>query len=269
MGVHAMPENLLYELRDRVAVLTFNRPERNNALTPAMRDHYFDLLDQCHKDPGVRAIVLTGAGKSFSVGADVQGLKGSGQHTIDRIRQPSRPVHYALSIPKPIVCAINGGCAGVSLVHALCCDVRFAASGTKMTTAFARRGLIAEYGISWLLPRLVGQSKALDLLLSARVVTAEEAERIGLVNAVFPREELLDRAIAYAADLASNCSPASMAAMKRQVYGDFGRSLDEAAAEALEEMVGSFRRPDVKEGAASFIERRQPEFPPYPSSSNE
>ena len=198
-----MPENLLLDVRGPVAVLTFNRPERNNALTPTMRDHYFDLLDQCAADPGIRAIVLTGAGKSFSVGADVEALKSSGQHTVDRIRQPGRPGHYALSIQKPIICAINGGCAGVSLVHALCCDVRFAAVGTKLTTAFARRGLIAEYGISWLLPRLVGQSRSLDLLLSGRVVLADEAQELGLVNAVFPREELLDNAIAYAADLAS------------------------------------------------------------------
>ncbi len=264
-----MPETLQFEMRGRVALLTFDRPERNNALTPAMRDHYFDLLDQCRDDPAVRAVVLTGAGKSFSVGADVQSLKSSGQHTIDRIRQPGRPVHYSLAFPKPLIAAINGACAGVSLVHALCCDIRFAAAGAKLTTAFARRGLIAEYGISWLLPRLVGQSKALDLLLSARVVLAEEAERIGLVNATFPREELLDAALAYADDLAENCSPASLAAIKRQVYGDYTRSLDEASALALEEMVGSFQRPDVKEGAASFIERRKPEFPPYPPPTSE
>ena len=257
-----MPENLLFEKRGRVALLTFNRPERNNALTPAMRDHYFDLLERCRDDDGVRAIVLTGAGKSFSVGADVQSLQSSGEHTIDRIRRLGRPVHFALSIPKPIVCAINGGCAGVSLVHALCCDLRFASENARITTAFARRGLIAEYGISWLLPRLVGQSKALDLLLSARVVTAQEAERIGLVNAVFPRDELMDRVLSYAEDLADNCSPSSMAAIKRQVYADYGRSVDEAAAAALDEMIDSFRRPDVREGAASFIERRRPEFPP-------
>ena len=255
-----MPENLLFELRGRVAVLTFNRPERNNALTPAMRDHYFDLLEQCRDDPAVRAVVLTGAGKSFSVGADVEGLKASGPQTVERILQPSRPVHYALSIPKPIVAAINGGCAGVSLVHALCCDVRFAASGAKLTTAFARRGLVAEYGVSWLLPRLVGQARALDLLLSARVIQAEEAERMGLVNAVFPPAELLDKAVEYASDLAQNCSPASMATIKRQVYGDLERGIDEASTTALEEMVDSFRRPDVKEGAASFLERRNPEF---------
>ena len=262
-----MPEELHFEKHGGVAVLSFNRPERNNAITPAMRDHYFDLLDECRDNSEIRAIVLTGVGKSFSVGADVQGLKTAGQHTIDRILQAGRPVHYPLSIPKPIVCAINGACAGVSFVHALCCDVRFAASGAKMTTAFARRGLIAEYGISWLLPRLVGQSKALDLLLSARVIMAEEAERIGLVNAVFPREELLDQALGYASDLAENCSPASMAAIKKQVYADYGRSIDEAAAEALEEMVESFRRPDVKEGATSFIERRKAEFLPFPVPS--
>lgn len=262
-----MPEELLFEKRGRVALLSFNRPERNNAITPAMRKHYFDLLEECRDDPSVRSVVLTGIGKSFSVGADVQSLKSSGQHTVERIRQQGRPVHYPLSIPKPIVCAINGGCAGVSLVHALCCDVRFAAAGAKMTTAFARRGLIAEYGISWLLPRLIGQSKALDLLLSARIVTAEEAQQIGLVNAVFPKEELLNKAIEYADDLAENCSPASMAVVKRQVYADYAATVDEAAAAALEEMVGSFRRPDVKEGAASFIERRKAEFPPYPAPS--
>ena len=261
-----MPENLLFELRGHVAVLTFNRPERNNALTPAMRDHYFDLLEQCRDDSAVRAIVLTGAGKSFSVGADVAGLKASGPQTVERILQPSRPVHYALSIPKPLIAAINGGCAGVSLVHALCCDVRFAASGAKLTTAFARRGLVAEYGVSWLLPRLVGQARALDLLLSARVIQAEEAERMGLVNAVFPPAELLDKAVDYASDLAQGCSPASMAAIKRQVYGDLERGIDEASARALEEMVESFRRPDVKEGAASFLERRKPEFEPLSPS---
>lgn len=252
------------ERQGPVALLTFNRPERNNALTPRMRDHYFDLLETCRDDPDVRAIVLTGAGKSFSVGADVAGLRSSGQHTIDRILTPARPVHFALSIPKPIICAINGGCAGVSLVHALCCDVRFAARGAKITTAFARRGLIAEYGISWLLPRLVGQSRALDLLMSARVLQAEEAERIGLVNAVFDRDELLVRSLDYARDMAQNCSPASMATIKRQVYTDFGCGLDSAASAALKEMVASFGRPDVKEGAASFIERRAPDFPPLP-----
>ncbi len=196
-------------------------------------------------------------------------MKSSGQHTVDRIRQPGRPVHYALSIQKPIICAINGGCAGVSLVHALCCDVRFAAVGTKLTTAFTRRGLIAEYSISWLLPRLVGQSRSLDLLLSGRVVLADEAQELGLVNAAFPREELLDNAIAYAADLAENCSPTSMAAIKWQVYTDYSHNLDEAVAAALEEMIQSFRRPDVKEGAASFIERRKPEFAPYTTNSDQ
>lgn len=257
-----MPENVLFELRGRVAVLTFNRPERNNALTPAMRDHYFDLLERCRDDSAVRAVVLTGAGKSFSVGADVEGLKASGPQTIERILQPSRPVHYALSIPKPLIAAINGGCAGVSLVHALCCDVRFAASGAKLTTAFARRGLVAEYGVSWLLPRLVGQANALDLLLSARVIQAEEARDIGLVNGVFPQAELLDKAVDYASDLARNCSPASMAVIKRQVYGDLECGIADASATALKEMVASFRRPDVKEGAASFLERRRPEFEP-------
>ena len=266
----AMSETMLFEMRGGVALLTFNRPERNNAMSPAMRERYFDLLEQCAGDPSVRAVVLTGAGKSFSVGADTQALQKLDPDAAGRARTaPERPVHYPLSIPKPIIGAINGGCAGVSFVHALCCDIRFAAAGAKMTTAFVRRGLIAEYGVSWLLPRLIGQSRALDLLLSGRVILAEEAQQLGLVNAVYPRAELVDRAVAYAQDLADNCSPASMAAIKSQVYGDFGATLDESAARACAEMTASFRRPDFKEGVASFVEKRQAAFPPLPAGSTE
>jgi enoyl-CoA hydratase/carnithine racemase len=171
-----------------------------------------------------------------------------------------RPQTFPLTIPKPVIAAINGPAAGLGLVMALMCDIRFAASGAKLTTAFARRGLIAEHGISWVLPRLVGSAHALDLLFSGRVVLAEEAAAMGLVNAVHPGEELLERTLEYARELATLSSPTSMAVMKRQVY----EHLERGAAEALDEsnrlMDESFERPDFAEGVASFVEGRPPRF---------
>ena len=145
------------------------------------------------------------------------------------------------------------------------CDIRFAADGAKLTTAFARRGLVAEHGISWILPRLVGPARALDLLLSGRVVLAQEAAELGLVNRVFAPERLLEETLAYARDLAVNCSPASMATMKRQVYADYERALPDALAAANRLMEASFGAPDFAEGVSSFVERREPSFAPLAS----
>jgi enoyl-CoA hydratase/carnithine racemase len=173
-----------------------------------------------------------------------------------------RPVTFPLSIRKPVVGAINGACAGVGLVQALMFDVRFAAAGAKFTTAFARRGLIAEYGVSWLLPRLVGTSRALDLLLSGRVFTSEEALELGVVNRVTPREDVLETALAYARDLAANCSPASMATMKHQVYTHASLDIDTALAQSSAYMRQSLEGPDFKEGVSSYVEKRPPAFAP-------
>ena len=257
-----MPSEILGSVSDGVALVQFNRPERNNAITASMIGEYFDTLDQAAVDPEVRAIVVTGAGKSFCVGADIEVLRNIDPTKPVSAFPTDRPHTHALDIPKPVIAAINGPCAGLGLVHALACDFRFAAAGVKMTTAFARRGLIAEYGSSWLLPRLVGTARAFDLLVSARAVTAEEALELGLVQRVVPREELVDTAMAYAKELAANCSPMSMAVIKRQVYRDLGASLEDAYARARSEMEASLARPDVKEGAESFMERRAPQFPP-------
>jgi enoyl-CoA hydratase/carnithine racemase len=165
------------------------------------------------------------------------------------------------------VAAINGPCAGIGLVQALMCDVRFAAEGAKLTTAFARRGLVAEHGISWILPRLVGPARALDLLLSGRVVLAQEAAELGLVNRALAPELLLEKTLAYARDLAVNCSPASMATMKRQVYTALQQGLPEALADADRLMLESFTAPDFVEGVTSFIERRDPRFAPLPGQA--
>jgi enoyl-CoA hydratase/carnithine racemase len=242
-----------------VTVLTLNRPDRLNAWTAEMEDRYFDLLAEAGADDAVRAIVVTGAGRGFCAGADMESLQGVGEVS-EEMFAGRRPQRFPLSIPKPIVAAINGACAGIGMVQALMCDIRFAAAGAKLTTAFARRGLVAEHGMSWALPRLVGPGHALDLLLSGRVLVAEEAASMGLVNRVLPGEELLAFTLAYARDLAANCSPAAMRSMKAQVYRDLERPLSEAVDEANRLMVDSLRAPDFREGVMSFVERRPPRF---------
>ena len=258
-------EVVTYELRDGVGVITLNRPERLNAWVPEMQVRYFDRLDACAADPDVKVIVVTGAGRGFCAGADMETLQslGSGETSHDETRPDDRPQTYPLTIPKPIIGAINGAAAGLGLVMALMCDIRFAAEGAKLTTAFARRGLIAEHGISWVLPRIVGPARALELLYSGRIVLAEEAAAIGLVNAVYPREELLDRVLEYARELATSSSPASMAVMKHQVYEHLQRSSAEALEESNRLMLESFGRADFTEGVASFVEDRPPQFEGY------
>lgn len=259
-----MNDAVLYEVRDRSALITFNRPERLNAWNSDVHKGYFDSLDRAAADSSVRAIVVTGAGRGFCAGADMDLLQGIGEGTGDEGGEPdTRDATYAMSIPKPVIAAVNGACAGLGFVHAIACDVRFAASGAKFTVAFSRRGLIAEHGVSWTLPRLVGQSVALDLIMSGRVFLAEEAKELGVVNHVIPAESLLDEALAYANDLATNVSPTSMAIMKHQVYNHPLMSLSEAMAESNRFMHESLRRPDFKEGVASFVEKRTPNFAPY------
>lgn len=259
-----MTDTVLYEMRGRTALITLNRPERLNAWNGELGTAYFDSLDRAAADPEVRAIVVTGAGRGFCAGADMDVLQGiDGAAGESGGRPDTRDASYAISIPKPIVAAVNGACAGLGLVHAVACDVRFAAAGAKFTVAFSRRGLIAEHGLSWTLPRLVGQSVALDLVMSGRVFLAEEALGLGLVNRVCDPDSLVDEALAYADDLATNVSPASMAIMKNQLYNHPMLSLSEAMAESNQLMRESLRRSDFKEGVASFLEKREPDFAPF------
>ena len=257
----------LYEVREPgIALITLNRPDRLNAWTAQLGEEYFAHLDTAMADPGVRVVVVTGAGKGYCAGADMGTLQGIPAEGDSRESGASivegRLQDEITRMPKPIIAAVNGAAAGLGLVQALMCDIRFAADTAKFTTAFSKRGLIAEYGISWVLPRLVGQANAMDLLFSSRVVMADEACAMGMVNAVVPAAELMDRTLAYAADLARNVSPSSMAVMKRQVYADYDRSLAVAGGEALRLMAQSFARPDFKEGVQSYVQKRQAEFPP-------
>ena len=253
-------EVVLRDIDDGVATLTLNRPDRLNAWTDELENAYFDALEACGADPAVRVIVVTGAGRGFCAGADMESLQQIGSNGVHE--RERRPQTLALTVPKPVIAAINGACAGIGLVQALMCDLRFAARGAKFTTAFARRGLVAEHGISWILPRLVGPAHALDLLLSGRVLLAEEAERLGLVNRAIEPDRLLEETYAYARELATQCSPASMAAMKRQVYADLDRGVDAALPEADRLMLQSLQAPDFVEGVQSFLERRAPSFAP-------
>lgn len=262
MSTETQPQTVLSEAAEGVATITLNRPDRLNAWTPELGARFFEALDRAAGDPDVRAIVVTGAGRGFCAGADIQYLEDVGGGDAVVGGDPSHHPAHILEVPKPVVAAVNGACAGLGLVLALACDVRFAAAGAKFTSAFARRGLIAEYGSSWLLPRLVGQANALDVLLSGRVFPAEEALQMGLVNWVLAQEAVVSGAVAYANDLARNCSPASMAAIKRQVYRHADSDLRTALEESRRLMEESLTGDDFREGVASFVEQRPPRFRP-------
>ncbi|WP_248964070.1 enoyl-CoA hydratase-related protein [Sphaerisporangium perillae] len=256
-----MSDLVLSSLDEGVLTLTFNRPDRLNAWTDALGRSYFDLLEQAERDPGVRVIIVTGAGKGFCAGADFQTLAALQDGSYDQ-EPDERPNIFPTTIRKPIIAAVNGACAGLGMVHALVCDLIFTAAEAKWTTAFVRRGLVAEYGIAWILPRLIGQAKSMDILLSGRTFTGAEAVELGLASRAVPGERLLEETLTYARELATHSSPTSMAVIKRQLWGDWEKSLEGSAAEAERLMAESFGRPDFGEGVASFLERRAPAFPP-------
>ncbi|WP_099225761.1 enoyl-CoA hydratase [Mycobacterium persicum] len=253
-----------------VAILTFNRPDRLNAWGPDIAAGFYAALDRAEQDPEIRVIVLTGRGRGFCAGAYLGSPDSAAGYgvTMATARQTDladlvgeRPPHFVTTLRKPVIAAINGPCAGIGLTQALMCDVRFAAAGAKFAAVFARRGLIAEFGISWILPRLTSWAVALDLLLSGRTFFAEEAAELGLVKEVVAPEDVMKRALEYAEDIARNCSPASMAVIKRQVYGDATGDLIEATARAEVLLREAMPRPDVVEGIVSFLQKRQPRFP--------
>jgi enoyl-CoA hydratase/carnithine racemase len=252
---------VLYGVKDHVATLTLHNPAARNGWSTPMEHRYFALLDQAEADPDVRVIVVTGHGKTFCPGLDITRLKHSTKVGLQR--DGRRPILYALGIRKPMLAAINGAVAGVGLIQSLVCDLRFAARGARMSTAFARRGLGAEYGLSWLLPRIMGVDKALDLLLSGRTIEADEAATLGLVTRVVEPDQLMDSVYAYAAELVTYSSPLAMMAIRRQVWSDLDHTRDAAMTQALAIMYQlNLDNPDFLEGVASFAEKRKPNFLP-------
>jgi enoyl-CoA hydratase/carnithine racemase len=268
---------ILYEVKDRVATVTLNRPDKLNAWTAVMGREVRAAMHEAADDDGVRVIVLTGAGRGFCAGADMgllSGLSGNAEDAEAVLRRerveggpetgPAAefrgPYAYFPTIAKPVIAALNGATAGLGLVVSLYCDVRFASDTAVFTTSFARRGLIAEHGVSWMLPRLVGLQNALDLLLSARKIDAHEALRMGLVAQVLPAAALMGGVLGYARELADFVSPRSMGVMKRQLWEAQFQGLAEASAVAEAEMRKSFSAEDFKEGVAHFLEKRAPRF---------
>ena len=249
-----------YAVDDGVAVLAFNRPDNMNGMTGNMEVAYFERLRQAEADTDVRVIVVTGTGRAFCAGADLANTAAPDDHPLPN---QTIPRTAPLDIAKPMIAAINGACRGVGLAYALQCDVRFAARGAKITTAFARRGLIAEYGIAWLLDAIAGRAVAMDLLLSGRVVLAEDAVDLGVVNRLCEPDDLMDEVLAYATDVAANVSPASMATIKYQLNAEPAGTAHDAVASAEKLMAGVARAATTwARGVASFLERRQVEFPP-------
>jgi enoyl-CoA hydratase/carnithine racemase len=273
-----MATDLIYDIADGIATLTLNRPDKLNAWTGQMGIEVRQAMEAAQADENVRVIILTGAGRGFCAGADMSllnELAANGHMTAaaqvlghqrqSKFGENERPDYlgtysYFPSIKKPVIAAINGHAVGLGFILTLYCDLRFASSEAKFGTAFARRGLIAEYGVAWILPRLIGPANALDLLMSARIVDSAEASKMGLVNRVFPAETFMENVRAYALDLVKSVSPRSLAVIKRQVYHGLLQSLEEAAASAEVEILESLRSEDFKEGVAHFVEKRAPRF---------
>lgn len=261
-----------YSVEEGVAVVTLARPKRRNAWTGRMHTEYRWILQEADRDPAVRVIVVTGdpEGQAFCAGADLAALEGHSERggydsgTPDDIAEPGYGVDpafdaafaYHFGVGKPILAAINGAAAGVGLVLAAFADLRFAAPGVKFTAAHGRFNFPAEFGLSWVLPRIVGLSHANDILLSSRVFSAEEAHAMGFLNRIAPAEGLMDEALAYARDLARTVSPGAARETKRQIYRDLHRDAAGSvrAAEALLEQMT--REPDYKEGVKAWMEKR-------------
>lgn len=271
-----MYEHIQYTVEDPVAVITLNRPDALNAITGRMQAEMKHALAAAEADESVVGIVLTGAGRGFCAGADVGGLQATASG--ERVQaedlskfaaKPGNPdmgsdfqvtFSYLLSIRKPLIAAINGACAGLGFVFACLCDMRFVERQAKFTSAFVNRGLIAEHGSSWILPRLLGPARALDLLWSGRKFTGEEAERLGLADRLCEQGEALQEATNYIKELAATAAPESIKIIKAQVYRHLNMSLGDAMTESNELMAASLKRNDFKEGVSSFVERRPPNF---------
>jgi len=267
-------KTLLLEVEDSIAIVTLNRPKRMNAWTGRMHTEYRWLLEQLEGNPNVRAIVVTGAGRSFCVGADSKALEGHVEKggydpgTPDPLAEPGYGVRpefdasfaYHFGLKKPVVAAINGPAAGIGLVLACFADIRFAAPGVKLTTAHGKLNLPAEYGLSWLLPRIIGLARANDLLFTSRIFLTEEAEQLGLVNRIVENSSLLDETVSYTRSMIESVSPASLMETKRQIYTDLHRDVAQSVRDSEKLIDYMMKQNDYREGVTAFLEKRSPKW---------
>ncbi|MGA8707552.1 MAG: enoyl-CoA hydratase [Steroidobacteraceae bacterium] len=263
-------QQITYTVAERIATITLNRPEQLNAWTDVMAQEVYEAAHAADRDPDVHVMVLTGAGRAFCAGGDVTGFKSSDpRQLIDKLprsydfsRRPDYQSRagYFPALSKPIVAMLNGATAGLGLVHALFCDLRIAAEDAVLTTAFARIGLASEYGMAWILNRVVGHARALDLLLSARKVSGAEALQLGLVHQAHPKDQLANATYGYARELAERVSPRSLRVIKRQLWELPFQSLHEAVLSDCAEMMSSNVCQDFEEGKRAFMEKRPPRF---------
>ncbi len=263
-----------YAVDAAIATITLHRPERMNAWTGRMHTEYRYCLDLAERDAAVRAIVVTGAGRGFCVGGDAAALQG---HVEKGGYDPGTPAQlanpgfgtspefdasfaYHFGLSKPVIAAINGPAAGVGLALACFADLRFAAAGIKMTTAHGKLNLPAEYGLSWLLPRMIGLTRANELLLTSRAFLSEEALAWGLVNAVYPAKALMAQTYAFVRSMIATVSPNSLRQTRWQIYRDLHRDVGSSVKDSEALLDSMMREPDYKEGVAAFVEKRPPSW---------
>jgi enoyl-CoA hydratase/carnithine racemase len=263
-----------YDVINHVATITLCRPQRMNAWTGRMHTEYRHVLEQAEYDSQVGVIILTGEGRAFCAGADTKALEGHVEKggydpgTPDPLAKPGYGVRpefdatfaYHFGLSKPILAAINGPAAGIGLVLACYADLRFAAQGVKFTAAHGRFNFPAEFGLSWVLPRIVGLTHANDILLSSRIFVAEEALEMGLLNKVLPSEDLMAHVQDYAENLVSTVAPGSLAATKRQIYSDLHQDAASAVVDSEQRLETMSRQPDYTEGVKAFMEKRKPNW---------
>ena len=270
-------QEVIYSVEQGVAVVTLNRPDRLNAMTLTMAGEVRAAMQQASDDDEVRVIVLTGAGRGFCAGADAARLQGrvSGiaveeeeappftgaiEGGLDLPQAFAAKYAWIATVPKPVIAAVNGPAVGVGMVLPMFADIRFASDTARFGTAFSKRGLVPEYGLGWLLPRLIQPSKAFDLLYTARLVDADEAVDMGLVDKVFPTNELLPAAMDYARELATAVSPRSNRVVKRMVYQGLDQGFGSAMEQCLADMADAQKSDDFKEGIAAWKDKRVPIF---------
>jgi len=260
-------DELLVKKDGPVATITLNRPDRLNAISVGMLDALSAALVDCDKDPSVRVIVLTGAGRGFCAGLDLKdaasgtgiGSDGGVGATTARFDLRDAPPIVLHGVDKPTICALNGGAAGYGMDLALGCDIRVAAESAKLSAAFTKRGVLPESGGTWLLPRLVGWSKACEIAFTGRTLNAAQCLELGLVSQVVPDAELAKTVRALADEIAAN-APLAVQATKRMMRLGLDDTFESNVHQVFLQLLPLFRTKDFKEGVMAFLERRAPKF---------